>query len=203
MVHFFWQHIIREGDTVVDATCGRGKDSFEMCRRMAKRGLQTKGRFVGFDVQDSALEETRRRLEEGDIDMNRILLLKRGHEDILQVAKEAPEWLTNVRLISFNLGYLPGGDKSLYTRVDTTIKAVDGASQLIAPGGTLSIVQYPHEEGRKESSSLRQWYKSLPPQDWMVINLMTPLEGEDQPSITFVTRRETPAIKSTKHTQPL
>jgi len=193
MAHFFWRHTICLGDTVIDATCGHGKDSLEMCRLISDSASGKFGRFVGFDVQKSATDETFNRLSQSSFDMSRVLLFNEGHENMWKRSQEYPEWFGNVKLVSFNLGYLPGGNKAVHTKVDTTLEAVEGASRLIVPGGIISIVQYPHAEGQLESQALRSWYKShLPPQDWIITNMMNPLEAEVQPSILFLIRRSSP-----------
>nr|CAB3464757.1 unnamed protein product [Digitaria exilis] len=63
-------------------------------------------------------------------------------EDI--VPKDAP-----VRLVAFNLGYLPGGDKTLITVPRTTELALEAASRILSSGGLISILVYiGHEGGR-------------------------------------------------------
>lgn len=53
------------------------------------------------------------------------------------------------RLVAFNLGYLPGGDKKLITRSDTTLLAIEAAQKILMPGGLISIVAYVgHSGGR-------------------------------------------------------
>lgn len=192
MAHFFWRHTLSAGDGVVDATCGRGKDSLELCRLIAKNDFKGGGRFVGFDIQKSALEETRARLMENGIDMSLVRLYHEGHENLINRAQEDKEWFENVKLVSFNLGYLPGGDKSICTQVDTTILAVEGATKVVAPnGGIVSIIQYPHSEGREEALALKRWYKNqLDPRDWIITTMMEPSESEAQPSVVFLVRRQ-------------
>lgn len=189
MAHFFWKHTLLPGDTVIDATCGQGKDSLVLARLVSNSIENKFGKFVGFDIQKSAIDATRTRLSENGIDLNRVKLYQEGHERIADLSRTDKEWFENVKLVSFNLGYLPGGDKSIITKVDTTILAVEGASKIIVPGGVISIVQYPHEEGAKEALALRDWYKSLDRSEWMVTNMMMPQEDEKQPSIVFVVRR--------------
>jgi hypothetical protein len=189
MAHFFWKHTISPGDTAIDATCGHGKDSLELARLVTDTALKKYGRLVAFDIQKSAIDATRSRLLENNIDMNRVKLYHEGHENLIKRSLEDKEWFENVSLVSFNLGYLPGSDHSVQTRVTTTLQAVDGASKIIVPGGVISIVQYPHEEGVREAAAIRDWYKSLDRRDWMITNMMMPQEEEVQPSIVFVIKR--------------
>lgn len=53
------------------------------------------------------------------------------------------------RLVAFNLGYLPGGEKQVITRSETTLLALEAAKRILAPGGLISIVVYlGHPGGR-------------------------------------------------------
>ena len=45
-----WQHFVKEGDTVVDATCGNGNDSKWLAEKIGP-----KGHLVAFDIQVRAL----------------------------------------------------------------------------------------------------------------------------------------------------
>ena len=49
---------IRPGDTVVDFTMGNGHDTEYLCRKVPD------GKVYAFDIQASALENTKKRLEE-------------------------------------------------------------------------------------------------------------------------------------------
>jgi hypothetical protein len=58
----------------------------------------------------------------------------------------------------FNLGYLPGGDKTITTTQSNTLRALEATSTLLAPGGILSIVCYPgHPEGAAEAAAVSAW----------------------------------------------
>lgn len=53
------------------------------------------------------------------------------------------------RLVAFNLGYLPGGDKEITTQTETTLLALEAAGRIIEPGGLISAVVYVgHPKGR-------------------------------------------------------
>ncbi|PQQ18647.1 uncharacterized protein Pyn_28263 [Prunus yedoensis var. nudiflora] len=47
-----------------------------------------------------------------------------------------------IRLVAFNLGYLPGGDKPIITESETTLKALEVAKSIVVPGGLISLVVY-------------------------------------------------------------
>lgn len=53
------------------------------------------------------------------------------------------------RLVAFNLGYLPGGDKTIITESQTTAEAFNVAMEILMPGGLISLVVYVgHPGGR-------------------------------------------------------
>ncbi len=73
------------------------------------------------------------------------------------------------KLIIYNLGYLPRGDKTITTKVDTTIASLKSALPLIKPGGAVSVTCYPgHPEGAIEEKEIRLWSKQLPPEIWNI-----------------------------------
>lgn len=46
------------------------------------------------------------------------------------------------RLVAFNLGFLPGGDKEIITKPETTLPALEAAKKILMPGGLISLVVY-------------------------------------------------------------
>ena len=63
----------------------------------------------------------------------------------------------------FNLGYQPGGDRSVITRPETSLIALQSALDLIEAGGVLTAVIYPgHQGGRVEAEEILAWARSIP-----------------------------------------
>ena len=141
---------IREGDTVVDATMGNGKDTLFLCELVG-----ASGRVYAFDVQAEAVERTRERVCEAGYDQRTTLLLA-GHETM---AQHVP---AGVQAVMFNLGWLPGAEHIVTTKVSTTLQAVQAAVELIAPGGIVTVCVYPgHEEGTRELEALKAYVSGL------------------------------------------
>lgn len=146
----YMRRTIREGDTVVDATMGNGKDTLFLAELVGAAG-----RVHAFDVQPEAVERTRERvLEEGYGE--RVSLHLAGHETMKEYV------LPGVQAIMFNLGWLPGAEHAVTTLTKTTLEAVQAACELIAPEGIVTICVYPgHEEGKRELEALDNWAASL------------------------------------------
>src|SRR5699024_11872101 len=70
-----------------------------------------------FDIQEQALKSTAQRLEKAGI-CNAHLILA-GHEQVDQYVTEP------IRAAIFNLGYLPSADKTVVTKPDTTLVAIE------------------------------------------------------------------------------
>lgn len=137
-----WKKVIQRGDLVIDATIGNGHDSLFILQL-----LQNEGQLVGYDIQKSAIDKTRERLSE----YSNFVLKQKSHAEIEE---------RGARLICYNLGYLPGSDKSVTTMTATTLQSLKSAKRALMPGGLLSILCYPgHAEGEKESEAVLDWAK--------------------------------------------
>ena len=135
--------VIAPGDTVIDATAGNGHDTEFLCRLVGEGG-----RVYAFDVQEAAIESTRRRLSAAGLS-DRAILIHAGHEHMAErVEREAAA-------VVFNLGWLPGGDHGVTTRWETTKAAVEAALGLLKAGGVVTVCAYPgHDEGERERQEL-------------------------------------------------
>lgn len=147
---------LSEGDTAIDATVGNGHDTLWLARQVGPRG-----KVLGLDVQEHALQTTLARLQSARL-AGRVLLIKAGHESLGQLI--ANQHLSDrPRVVMFNLGYLPGADRAIRTQAETTVRALQAAIGLVAPGGLVSAVLYPgHPSGRLESDQALKWIASLP-----------------------------------------
>jgi hypothetical protein len=160
VAHFFWQRHLRPGDSVVDATCGNGHDTLFLANLLAQGGVFA-GKLWVYDIQDIALQRAQERLPaswSANIEWINACHSKLGSRG------EA-----NLRLVVYNLGYLPGGDKEVTTLWPTTFLSLQAAMQHLLPGGALSLTCYPgHNQGQVEEEELLRLLPSLDPQQWRV-----------------------------------
>ena len=64
--------------------------------------------------------------------------------------------------VMFNLGWLPGAEHGVTTRVETTLQAVNAALEILKEDGVMTICVYPgHDEGAREREALLAWAQAL------------------------------------------
>ena len=129
---------------------GNGYDTLFLSRTVGE-----KGRVYAFDIQQSALESTEKRLKENGAPENYTLICDSHHN--------AKEYIPcKIKAGMFNLGYLPGGDKSITTKRETTLVAVQTAIELLDNDAILLIAVYPgHAEGDAEGKLICEYLSSL------------------------------------------
>ena len=138
------------GDTAVDFTMGNGHDTAFLSHTVGESG-----KVFAFDVQPSALDSTRARLENEGCPQNYTLILASHHR--VREFVEGP-----IHAGMFNLGYLPGSDKSVTTMRETTMPALSAAIDLLAHGGVLTVAVYPgHAEGDAEGKMVTEYLATL------------------------------------------
>lgn len=72
------------------------------------------------------------------------------------------------KLIVFNLGFLPGSDKTVITQQSSTVEAVKAACEVLQYGGLLSVLSYTgHDGGVEEYQAVQQLISKLPPSEWV------------------------------------
>lgn len=159
----YWKEHLRPQAIVIDATCGNGQDTLILARLTLK---QEGGLLIGLDIQETALRKTQEMLEssEGTDVFQKTLFERRCHSEIDQIPlPHAPD------LIVYNLGYLPGGDKSITTKTQTTLVSLHKATKLLSERGALSVMCYPgHEEGKQEEEAILAWARALFSHKWQV-----------------------------------
>jgi predicted methyltransferase len=169
---------LRAGDVVVDATMGNGHDTLFLTQCVAPDG-----HVFAFDVQEAALIETRKR-----VPAEMTTLIHAGHETMR--AHVPVELHGKVSAVMFNLGYLPGADKALITRTETTMIAVREALDLLKPSGLLTITVYPgHEGGAEESRHMAEWAATLDSRRFEVQHLRPVNRAAAPPELWVVWKR--------------
>ena len=143
---------LQPGDRALDATAGNGHDTLLLAQCVGEHGS-----VYAFDVQEQALAATRDRLQQAGL-LSRVTLIADSHAHLRQHV--AP----GLQAAVFNLGYLPGSNKSVVTGAASTISALEQTLDLLLPGGIVVLVVYSaHAGGQAESTALQNWVQALNP----------------------------------------
>jgi predicted methyltransferase len=139
---------LREGDLAIDATAGNGHDVAFLAEQVGNSG-----KVYAFDLQNEAIEATARLLKEKGVE--NVELHQCGHERMEEALPS--EIFGQVTGVTFNLGYLPGGDKSVITQTATTRLALRLSMDLLRSGGLLVVVAYRgHPGGSEECEGVKE-----------------------------------------------
>ncbi len=150
LAHQYLETHLNAGSFAIDATAGNGHD----CLKMATL-IGPTGRLIAIDIQAAAIEATRQRLTEAAIPTP-CELLEGNHAEQLEALCQAHR--AHVHAITFNLGYLPGSDKTIQTQPADTLRALDAASALLHPQGVLLVTAYRgHAGGMEEAEHVANW----------------------------------------------
>lgn len=148
-VHERMDYYVKENALVIDATVGNGEDTLYLAN------LTKKGHVFGFDIQKKAITTTEKKLKEQEV--TNVTLFQQSHSVMQETLKT---YIGKISCITFNLGYLPKGDKTITTMAETTKKAIEDSLKLIHSHGVILITVYPgHKEGKEESEMLKEYLK--------------------------------------------
>ena len=173
---FILRHL-GEGGVAVDFTMGNGHDTSFLSKVVGEGG-----RVYAFDIQPEAIESTRKTLDADGCPDNVTLILD-SHSNVKKYVSE------NISAGMFNLGFMPGGDKTKTTMRETTLPAVRDAVDMLAPGGILSVAIYPgHAEGDAEGRELREYYGTLDRHEYCCTEIHI-VNSPASPYFTIIERR--------------
>lgn len=155
----FIKEQVAPGDFCIDATMGNGNDTLLLSTLCGETG-----KVLAFDIQEQALKSTEEHLSKNNAPANYTLLLE-SHTQMKTHAKE-----NSVSCITFNLGYLPGGDHSKATKSNSSIEALTQGLSLLKKGGLISLCIYSGgDSGFEERDAVLKWLASLDPHKYLVI----------------------------------
>jgi 16S rRNA C1402 N4-methylase RsmH len=181
LAHRICRQVLKEGDCVVDATVGNGHDTLFLVQAAG-----SSGHVYGFDIQPEALEQTRERLKGGDTD--RVTLIAGSHADMGNLIPT--EHHGRIKLVMFNLGYLPGGNKQITTQTQTTLAALAAACRLLDEQGLITIIAYPgHEGGTEETAAIEEFLKQKQDEGWHVECFKAVQDSETAPRLFVLSRQ--------------
>ena len=141
---------IKDNGVYADFTMGNGNDTLYI------KKLCPSAKIYAFDIQREAIEITRKKLENENCLDNNVQLILDSHENFRNYISE------HIDGAIFNLGYLPGGDKNITTKTESTLRCLEYALDCLNVRGIAVIVIYPgHQEGTNEGDEIFRLAKNL------------------------------------------
>lgn len=148
MAHQLLEEHVGEHSIAVDFTMGQGNDLLFLAQLSDVKIVH------GFDIQEEAVKMSEEKLKTAGL-LEKAKLHLVGHE-------HCDAFLDGYDIGIFNFGYLPHGDETITTMLDTSKLAVAKALKLLHKHGLLVLVVYPgHEQGQKESAYFNSWCEEL------------------------------------------
>ena len=121
---------LKNGGRALDGTAGNGRDTLFLAQLAGGSG-----KVWAFDIQAQALSNTAGLLRENGVE-GQVELIAASHADLADYVREPLD------AAMFNFGYLPGGDKTVTTKADSSVRAMQATAALLAEGGLLTAVVY-------------------------------------------------------------
>jgi len=176
--HDLIRDILRPGDIAIDATVGNGHDTVFLAEQTGPSG-----QVYGFDIQQAAIDSTLEKFRAA----RTLTCLTLIHASHAEMSEKIPAHLHGkIKAIMFNLGYLPGGDKSIITLSDSTLAALTIAARILAVNGIITLLAYPgHPGGGQETDQVKNWCGQLDTEQFKV-NTIYSTEHKDTAPRLFV-----------------
>ena len=169
--------VLKNGTRAVDATAGNGHDTLFLAENTGPDG-----HVYALDLQEQALQETKIRINAAGFS-HKVTLLLEGHQNLGKLVHH------EVDAVMFNLGYLPGSDRTVITTPENTRDGILAALPILRPGGRMSIVVYTgHAGSREESQIVASLLGGLDLKDFNVQKMLFWNSVIESPELYFVTR---------------
>ena len=174
---------IKEGDYVIDATCGNGHDTLALAKAVG-----TNGDVLALDIQRDAIDASKELMKEHEI--KNVCFGQTNFIGMQKFSEFAfPDRAPSA--IIFNLGYLPGGDKSITTTMEDSLIGLKEALRLVAFDGVVTIVLYSgHEEGAREKDAVLEFAKMLPSDVFHVVYTKMLNQQNNPPEVLWITKKK-------------
>lgn len=164
----------------IDATCGNGGDTAFLCDLAAPEG-----KVLGFDIQQTALDATRAKLDAAGVPPQRYELICADHAELLRYVQP-----NTADAVMFNFGWLPGADHAVHSCAQSSVPALEAALEALRPGGVLSAVLYSGAViGSEEKAAELRCLRALPLEKFTVLVCDFANWAESAPLPCFVIKK--------------
>lgn len=150
LTHNIIKNFINEKKVAIDGTLGNGfdtdflADNFEI--------------VYAFDIQKIACDKYKKNQKKN------VVVINDSHHKFLEYINE------EVDCIIYNLGFLPGGDKTITTCHKFSIDSIMIGIDILKSGGLMLITSYRgHEEGMSEYECIQELLSTLPKNKYAIM----------------------------------
>jgi len=179
--HQLLEEVIQAKDVVVDATCGNGNDTLFLANLVGEDG-----QVYTFDVQEQAIQNAKDLLAKNN--RANVTYIHDSHAKINTYIPE--EHVGKISAAIFNLGYLPRSDKSIITKADSTIAAIEQLLAYVKKSGRIVIVVYHgHDGGKEEKDAVLSFVQQLDQQLYQVITYQFVNQKNNPPFIVAIEKK--------------
>jgi predicted methyltransferase len=176
--HLLLKEALSSGDIALDATAGNGHDT-----KFLAGIVGAQGKVFSFDIQKEAINSTQKLLQEANLEEN-VKLIEASHAELDSYLKD------EIKAAVFNLGYLPGGNKELITKAESTIKALNKALKLLKNEGVVILVIYSgHPGGSEEREAVLDFVTDLDYKKYNVLNYKFLNQPGPPPEVVAIKKR--------------
>lgn len=174
--HRFIKRYLPEGGFAIDATAGNGGDTLMLCETVGHTG-----RVLALDIQQQAIENTQKLLEEkGFAPISQVV--RDSHTNLDRYA--APE---SADCVVFNFGWLPGGDHNIFTQKESSLAAIEKGLTCLKPGGIMSLcIYYGRNNGYEERDAILEYVRKLDHRAYTVLVVDFANRINDPPIPVFI-----------------
>ena len=173
---FIRRHLPKSG-FAIDATAGNGGDTLMLCEAVGESG-----RVLAFDIQQQAVENTRKLLADNGWKNGQVVLDSHAAMD-QYVAEESAD------CVVFNLGWLPGGDHNVFTRKESSLAAIEKGLSCLKTGGIMSLcIYYGRNNGYEERDAILDYVRNLDHRKYTVMVVDFANRINDPPIPVFIVK---------------
>lgn len=161
----------KDAKIAADMTVGKGNDSKYILKNTQIEKL------YGFDIQKEAEIESKNLIGKDP----RFIFHLASHDKIDKYIKEGLD------LAIYNLGYLPGGNKEITTKYQSTIKSLEKTLDLLNKDGIVILTIYPgHPAGKIESEKIEAYLRKIDQKKYEIIKITYPTRPKNPPYIIVI-----------------
>lgn len=173
---------------LLDCTCGNGHDCLFLSQSLSGLPGGETALVLALDIQQEALDIAADRCRACRPEP---LFARCGHENLEEALElYAPKRVPGLAV--YNLGFLPGSDRSIVTRPESTLESLRQAARLMPPGGLFCIHAYAgHPGGEEELQAVRRWCRDLPAKVWRAAEYALCNKTRNPESLFLVWKTET------------